>query len=58
MFLYTYVVKTLGEFVIKYYTFQYLLTELCPDATANGMSILAKNRLNKLGKKTTDFLNF
>ena len=60
MFLYTYVVKTLGEVLLKYNVFvnKKTLIELCLDATANGMSILAKNRPNKLGKKTTDFLNF
>ena len=53
MFLYTSVVKTLGEVLLKYNVFvnKKTLIELCLDATANGMSILAKNRPNKLGKK-------
>lgn len=57
IFLYTYVMKTLGEVVLTtHMCITFLLTkkhfvELCLDAAANGMSILAKNRLNKLGKK-------
>ena len=53
MFLCTYNVKTFGEVLLKYNVFdnKKTLIELCLDATANGMSILAKNRLNKLGKK-------
>lgn len=49
--------KTLGEVVLTIHMcITFLLTkkhfvELCLDAAANGMSILAKNRLNKLGKK-------